>query len=1170
MYLKSIEINGFKSFAEKVSIDFKEGITSIVGPNGSGKSNVLDAILWALGEQSHKNIRAKDGIDVIFSGGKNYKPKNMAEVSLNIDNSKKILYLDFSEIKISRRIYRSGENEYYINGKKVRLKDINDLFMDTGIGKSAYSVIGQGKVEQIVMATPQELKNIIEEAAGIKKIKKKKEESQLNLKEVEDNIEKIEYIEEDVKTNLLPLQEKAEKAKKYKELYYKKNFLKKSLLKKYCFTRKNQLEGLDYKINEQKNIIENIEQLFKDESEELERINNERKKLSEIIEIKEEEYIAVKTNSDELNNEKILYNERKSNFIREKNEKKEMLSEYNSKLSETNSLYLRLKEEERQISENFYKEKMKIENFKKEEENYLKKIEVIENTIKDYKNEIMEFEIKKIKFFSDIEQNKKNEKIISTKINELKNEYKEYHKELEEKKNYIYQLNEEINIKNYQKTEKEKLIKTLNSEIINYSQKLKEIEVLKKDFEYKIQNREMKFENILNLEKNHEGFFKGVKEVLNSNISGVVGAFVSLVDIPAQYETAIQSATGNSLQDIVVEHSDIAKKCIGYLKTKNLGRASFLPLDTIKEISIKKIPNIEGVLGLASQLVNYDKKYNKIINFVLGNILIVETIDIGISIVKSNLFSGNIVSLDGEIISGSGKITGGEKVKSSIAVIFDRQREKKLISEELETIKNDYKILLNDFNNIQSKLFDKENILNENKTFFDNLENDLNNFNMNIKNETENLKTYQKKYDLINHEIKNEQENLNFTNNNIENFENKTKFYEKEIFEKNKKLKEISEELENFKILSGENNKNYSNQMILLAKHESQFMSLKEKIENFEKDIKEIDIKKNSLIDKIGKIDKEVDIITKQLLQIDEHLEDIKRKTNIYYNDIKSLKNKYKVYEDNEKDKIIQVKDIENKIIIEKNSYSKKIKEQERISIELENFEKELSEINISEEVEMITNEEEVKREINILEKNLSDMGEVNLFAIEEYDALNEKYKFISNQKKDLIDSKKSLNDLIKTIEKEIEEKFITAYTSIRNNFSYMCTEVLNNSKGDIIILDENNILDTGLELVVKFQNKKTQTLSLLSGGEKSMVAVAFIMAVFMYKPSPFTFFDEIEAALDETNTQKLIKMLKRFTDESQFILITHNKETMKESDMLYGVTMNKEIGVSKLISVEM
>lgn len=1170
MYLKSVEINGFKSFANKINIEFKDGITSIVGPNGSGKSNILDAILWALGEQSNKNIRAKSGTDVIFSGGKNYNPKNMAEVSLLIDNSSKFLLIDFSEIKITRRIYRTGENEYFINNNKVRLKDINDLFTDTGIGKEAYSVIGQGKVEQIIMSTPQELKNIIEEAAGIKKIKKKKEDSQDKLVDVKNNIEKIEYIEENVKENLLPLEEKAKKTMLFKELSSKKNKLEISLYKKKLFNIEELLKNYEIKICEKNDLIADTESSIKKENEEYNKIILEREsKQLKIIEL-EKKYNDKKVFLNNLNNNKTLYNERKSNYIRENSEKDELIIRNKEKLNKINLEINKISEKEKNLKENLNLNSGVSDSLLTEKTVLQNKLNSYEENLKTLKNKIMEIEIEKVKNTGNTEYNSKSLQIINNKIIELKKEINNYEISKDDKILEVKEINlnkknnlekiDNLNI-NLKKNKEDLLLK--NNTLSEIQNKINELKTL-------IQSNDMKLKNLDNLEKNNEGFFKGVKEVLNAGIIGVIGPVISLINIPEKFETAIESIAGNSLQDIVVEHSDVAKEAINLLKKNNLGRASFLPFDTIKDTPSKPSVKTDGVYGIASDLVKYDQKYEKIINYVLGNILIVENIDIGIDILKNKKFNGNIVSIDGEILNSSGKITGGQKFKSNISFLFDRQKEKKNIlnnninlNMKLEVFEKNTFNLNNEILTIKNlelsylseiELLIKEKVILENK-----LNVEENNFNI-----------LEKRGSLLKFELMEEEKNLFKITEDMKKNSINSENYLLNLETTKKLIKDIEEKIHITKSNIEKLNISYNDIHLIIKKDELNYNSILESIEKnleeksqIEDDLSKITIRKNYIKD-------EVNHLVKSLEQIEKDIVDNSLKIKTYFEELERLKIENNNLETFEKNKILIIKDLENKISSENNTLYRYLREKENHIDNQKEFLSFLENIGIDENIFMTENEVQTEKDISNLQVEIEKIGEINLLAINEYEELKEKYDFLLSQKQDLINSKKSLNDLIINIEKEIIEKFLEAYESIKDNFSHMCSEVLNNSKGDIIISDEKDLLNTGLELIVKFQNKKSQTLNLLSGGEKSMVAFAFIMAVFMFKPSPFTFFDEIEAALDETNTKKMIAVLKSFTNESQFILITHNKETMKESDVLYGVTMNKEIGVSKLITVEL
>ena len=1169
MYLKSIEISGFKSFAEKTKLEFKNGITSIVGPNGSGKSNILDAILWVLGEQSYKNIRAKESSDVIFSGGKGIKAKGRATVSLYIDNSDNVLDLEYTEVKISRTIYPTGENEYSINGSKARLKDIQELFLDTGIGKNAYSIIGQGKVEKIILSNPKEIRSIVEEAAGIKKFKKRKEESEQKLKSVDGDIEKIEYVEEELLENLSPLKSQAEKAEKYNELKTLLNDESIKYYKKEHFVKNNYLKGLNKSFETFETELIIMKKEFDDNEKILEEINSDREKNSNLMIAKEEEGLLLKENIEKLINSKVLFTERMSNLKKEYNEKKETYKEISEKFRLKEKKLSEIKDNKEKIENSLEIEERKfttIDNTKKESESAIKELDQKQMSIN---KEIMDEEIKKIKKQNEIEENsrKKNfaitrEKKIKSEFNELTKESEILEKDLLFKTDSIKELKEEIVDKNQQRKVKQDKIEFVK----------KEIEEIKKSSEElfrKRENRERKIKSIKFMEENHEGFYKGVKNVLNSGISGIVGPLVSILEIPKEYIQAFEAGLGGSMQDIIVENSGVAKKSIEHLKKTNGGRASFLPLDTLKIKESRKPLMNKGVIAYAFDLVKYNPYYEKAVNFALNSLLVVETIDDAINIVKSGVFRGKIVTLKGEIISGLGKITGGESVRSGVAFVFDRREEREKLQKELVTIKldiEDNSLKLNERGQLELELI---KVIDEYSKIIESKNNRVRRVEEEKAIIEKERKSKLKYIDVLKFELEEEKKSVesfeaSLYKNEYEkvNCEDKIKQLKKEIVEVSSLIAEKKNRVEEYSL-------KYSDNKIELARKRESVKNSIENIAGLEKDLAVFKEDLNKYSERVEQLQTQIKEIEANLIKFDNDYEKLNEKYQRNRKEFKEKAEFNKKYESKEKEWIVLVKDIENNILMKEDSFHKKSKEREKILIDLEIVEEKLSKFKDIDEYPLASDEKKSKENMRSLRKKIDALGVVNPLAIDDYKVLNEKVEFISIQKRDLKESKLYLENLIKDVEIEIVEQFSRAFEEINSNFSYMCRELLNESKGEIRLSDEKDVLSCGIEIMVKFKNKKYQSLTLLSGGEKSMIAVAFIMAMFMYRPSPFTFFDEIEAALDEANTKRLLALLKRFTDNTQFMLITHNKETMRSSDVLYGVTMNKEVGVSKVVSIE-
>lgn len=1170
MYLKGVEIDGFKSFAEKIKLDFTMGITSIVGPNGSGKSNILDAILWVLGEQSYKNIRAKESSDVVFSGGKNKKARTTAQVSLYIENTERELQIDDDTVKVTRKINKKGENEYYLNDNRCRLKDINELFLDTGVGKSAYSVIGQGKVERIIGASNKEIKSIIEEAASIKKIKLRKEESLKKMARVEDEIEKINLIVNELEENRERLGKQAKKAIQFKSLEKEKNQLKKGI---YSYELEENIQLLEKLGREKEELGREIQETEKELSQEvktLEELNNKSITLNQEIGVMTNENVEIKKILDKLVNDKTLYQERIKGYKREVVIKDELKASSEEKgINEKKELESLVKEMEALESEikGLQGDHLKFNDLISEKEEEKNKLEVEIEVQKEY---IMNSEVGRLKLIAELENSEKRSQTTEKKILELKEEgalYKDNIKKLEKRAQETSKKRENL------EKEIEKIDKTIEEaeeEIEKISEEINKKYNLKKEADYNLGRYKAKLENLKKLDANNEGFFKGVKEVLNGNIEGVEGAVIELLEIPEQFEKAIEVGAGGLLQDVVVRNSGIAKKCINYLKEKKGGRASFLAFDNIKTFGGKRSVKGEGkILGYGNNLVSFNEKYSKIMEFVLGNLLVVEDMDTALMVSKKKIHSGNIVTLSGELVSGSGRITGGQQLKSASSIIFERKKEIKKLTTLTNQLSSQLEKIIQEEKSLEERMESYENKLENIDDQRDSLEDRLKEARSQEKDIEHDLGKEGKKLRITEMEIKEELTYINQYTKQVATASNKKEEIEKFLEETKKKTTETRERLVEVKKEIEEINSNYSGVKVnFLNKEEKKRQLLKEidrKKETLALLKEEIEKYKNEIVE----LEEREEKLEKKLIDIEKvYIEENKK----YEDDFLEIKRKTQEKEETEKNEkkwITLIKGKEKTLYKKEISLNTLIENFEEINGRVVNLKVRLEDLIEVEELKLTKSIKEEKERLRKLEVRLSGFGGVNLLAIEEYEEAEKKYQFLLGQRNDLVSSKKSLLDLVREIEKTIENQFYIAYKEINKNFNQMCRELVNNSVGKLKLVDSENIAESGIDLLVKYPNKKTQSITLLSGGEKSMVAIAFIMALFMYKPSPFTFFDEIEAALDEINIKKLIGKLKEFTDKSQFILITHNKETMRRSDTLYGVTMNKALGESKVLSVK-
>lgn len=976
MYLKSIHAYGFKSFAEKLNIELDSGITAVVGPNGSGKSNIVDAVRWVLGEQSIRSLRASDNMtDVIFSGSKTREALNRASVSLIFDNSDHYLKSDYNEVEIKRMVYRTGENEYFINNNKVRLKDITNLFLDTGAGVDAFNIISQGSVENIINSKPDSRRMIIEEAACVLKYKKRKEESFRKLEKAKDNIEKVSLLIDELNVTVEPLKEQAEIAKVYLELKAKLKDIEIALLAEEITINNERKIVLNGELESLNKEILKLNTSSSEDNSVTEKLKLDITKLEEEINIKNAKLLEIIQSLSDLASQKQIALERQKYTLNE---------------SDIESSALRLKNEEL--------------DYKKELDIMKKDIETLENDIKE-REEV---------------SNNVKDKLLMTKI----------------RKSNLYN---DINV--------------INKKIY--------------DTENKINILESNLENDNRLPNS-------VKQILSLKEKGICNTIGKLVTCMSTYSIALETALGFNANFIVVENEFVAKKCINYLKENRSGRATFFPLNIIKpksiDIDTKNIlQNIDGFVGILSDLITFDKKYENIITNQLGNVIVAKDIDSLNEIGKIINYKYRIVSLDGEILHSGGSITGGN-AKNNYSAIIDKKN--------LEDLKIEFQKLKNMLKTSEANLSEAEEEYSKLETESLNKERDVI-----VRKET----------------LSSKMSSLNSLNGKYENVLNELKG-----------LDGIKNNLLDKEIVS-----------ILEAYNEK-------------------DLEKNSMSKELSKLKEKKDILTNELNDVEQ----VARQNNFLANKIKS--------------------DIHEKEL-----------ELSKIDIILDNNLENLSEnYNITYEkahldYQLDTNYNNAKKQIIEYKRELSRLGEVNTGAISEYERLSTRYNFLFEQREDLEKSVNSLVEVIEEMDKIMIERFKETYDKINEQFNMTFKKLFKGGYGSLKLTDPTDLLNTGVEIVAEPPGKKLNSIALLSGGEKTLTAIALIFAILNTKTVPFCVFDEVEAALDEANVDMFGKYLQDKKNKSQFILITHKKRTMEYADTLYGITM-QESGVSKIVSVKL
>lgn len=977
MHLKSIRAFGFKSFADKIDLDIKKGITAVVGPNGSGKSNIVDAVRWVLGEQSVKSLRGTDAMsDVIFSGSKTRPAHTRAYVALLFDNSDHYLNSEFSDVEIKRVIYNTGENEYFINNSKVRLKDVTDLFLDTGAGNDSFNIISQGSVSDIINSKPEMRRVIFEDAAGVLKYKKRKEVSLKKLEKTKENIARIRLVIEELEKSVNPLKKQSEIAKKY--LSFKEELKKIEIA---LIASDISAINIDYKKikTEVDSLERELSQMNSNNSEDnskLEKLKLENLKLDEAITLKNNEYIKLTENLASLEAEKLVTMERKK---------------YDTNQDNLSEVLLKLKEEQLSLKKEMATEKVKLD---------------------DIISDIKEKSIEKDSVDNSIIMDKVKKNTLATKIND-------YQKSILVLENKIEILNDNI--------------------------------------------------------QNSSKMPGAVRSILNNmRLHGVHNTIGNVIETENMYSVAIDTALGAASNFIVVDNQETTKECINYLKTNNLGRATFFPINIIKakninSSDIEKIKNHKGFVNVANFLVKYDKEYDDIIKNQLGNVVVVRDMDALNDIGRILDYKYRIVSLDGEILYSGGSVTGGS-FKNSTSALSDKLK----------------------LNEMQEELEIK-------KTQLENLNREFREFN-------DNFSVLETKEGELAKQLINLNEILNTRTNKIRGLEDAI----------NKKELEIkgNEEI-------GDN---------------------------------KLDVKLVSILEESNQVASEKDIAFGEL-------EKLKKQKSELSLEISEVENKY------------------HKVNLEFNRVQTALKEKEiklgKYDVRLDNLLLELSE-NYSltyeyacSNYELDMPEDIARIKVDALKKDIQKLGEVNIGSISEYERVSERYDFLVKQSTDLEDSSLELNNIISEMDKIMIEKFKDTFEKISVEFNQVFKKLFKGGRGSLKLTTPEDILNTGIEIEAEPPGKKLNSIGLLSGGEKTLTAIAVLFAILNVKPSPFCILDEVEAALDEANVDTFGKYLQEKKDKSQFILITHKKRTMEYADVLYGITM-QESGVSKIVSVNL
>ena len=1180
MYLKRLELQGFKSFADKTVLEFKPGITAVIGPNGSGKSNISDSIRWVLGEQSMKSLRGAKSEDIIFAGTQNRKSLGFAEASIVIDNTDGELPVEYAEVIVTRKIYRSGETGYFINKTPCRLKDILELFMDTGIGKDGYSIIGQGKIDEILSNKSEDRRHIFEEAAGIVKYRARKSESEKKLEQTKLNLLRINDILSEIETGLDPLRIQSEKAKRFLELHESLKDIEVGLFIHNIETYKEKLE----QVVEDLKILENQKS---DEEEKLNNIQNKKgtlkKQIDELIEeIEKCQNIGFEsTNQIEkinseigISNEKILHNkennERLLSEIEDSKQKiKDLQEEKDTKKQKKDSLFSNKEKFEKELEEKEAELSKLTKGLSTKELEIEAKKQVIEkNTDLKYEKNI---EISSLD--ANFENIEKRQKSIKTEIQETVSELdrtrtqkqdmsKEFQKIESEKNSATKELEENSN----KKEKIENKIKEFNEQIDKMS------------YELRMKDSRQKF--LIETEKEKEGYAKAVKLLLtdcdkNADLNkGVHGIIANLISVDKKYETAIEMTLGGMLQNIVTDNEEVAKKLVNHLRANNMGRASFLPITSIKGSKIDKIKGkFPGVIGVAADLVKFDKKYTQIVYNLLGRTVIVDNMDTGIALAKENKYGFRIVTIQGDIINASGAITGGSVTQKTVNIL-GRGREIENLAKEIGVLQNkisetkrskqDYEESISEFVEDSKELDEKIQQINivyaTEKQKMLSVEEQI----LRLENTLSKLRNENEKIENQKADIKNQKQNIQ---NSVEDLE-------KEINELSIVIKEFAEaNSENQKYID-DLNFDITNLKISVSSFDESGSSIDEIIERIDKDIENYNNAITVKNDQIEDLKREDIELKEKIESLKNQIIEIKNSVSTSTEKIEQLKldrvNKNEELNKIEKDITDQfnlLEDLKGNLV---KIDVKKTKLEQDIDLVVNNLweEYELTPNNAT-DYKKVENVQTTQKEVNDIRSEIKDLGSINVDSIEEYKKTKERYDFMCEQRLDLENTISKLRKMISEITDTMKKQFVEKFKLINKNFNEVFVELFGGGKAELILEDEDNVLECGIDIKAQPTGKKLQNMMLLSGGEKAFTAIALLFAILKINPAPFCILDEIEAALDDVNVYRYAEYLKKFCSDTQFLVITHRKGTMEAADTVYGVTM-EENGISKLLSMKL
>ncbi|OQO41871.1 chromosome segregation protein SMC [Enterococcus hirae] len=1179
MYLKRIEIAGFKSFADKTVIDFENSVTAVVGPNGSGKSNITEAIRWVLGEQSAKSLRGGKMPDIIFAGSDSRKPLNVAEVTVLLDNSDHYLPLDYQEISVTRRYRRTGESDFFINKQPCRLKDIQELFLDSGLGKESFSIISQGKVEAIFSSKPEDRRGIFEEAAGVLKYKQRKKKAEQKLFETEDNLSRVQDIIYELQEQLTPLAEQSEIAKKFLQLKEELTQTDIALMiteinvaKKEWEEKQTQLTQFNQELTKLATHIQSQEAVLSEK-------RKQNAKKDRQIEKGQQSLLALSERLKQAEGQKDVLIERTKHTQKSTQEYQASLAEAQKKVAHFEELQEKLTKETTEKETEIQEAQQQLMKTQQELEKYQKSTKELLSELRDQ--------------YVDLMQEQANVG------NELKYLERQYLQETSKSKQTLAKQSEveaSVLALSSQKQELSEKQANLQQALVKNQHELEEVQTKGKTVQTKLTNEQPKMYQLMNqvqqlqarqkslqeIQENYFGFYQGVRLVLQhkQQLSGIVGAVAELIDVPSSFTLAIETALGGAAQHVIVENEHDARQAITYLKKQRGGRATFLPLTTIKPRQLpahvlSQAAAVDGFLGIASEQVTFPAEIQTVVHNLLGTILLAKDLTSANAIAQTIRYQYRVVSLEGDVMNAGGSMTGGANKRGNQGSLFSQKQELKQLTAEYEQadqqLQNQEKIV----QELQTKVADLSQKQEKLRTQNEQLRFEEQEITNQLQNITNDLARFEKEKQLSNFETRELQQF-------IETYQKQQAELTARQKEIEQQRQQIDEEIKSLNQESDQMEEKRSQVQARKAQEQADLAVLKEQFNHLQIQLRGARVQKNEALERQTSLEQQLATLTADFSDHEITEESLASQITELAQQREELQAELVAVKEQRERTQKEIDQLET-VLAEKNQQQKQqLTEQSKLEVQ-----KDRAEMLLDHQLSYLQTEYQISFEkavtdyqptsdivssrtkVAVLKEQIADLGPVNIRSIEQFEQVNERHTFLATQRDDLLSAKNQLFETMEEMDAEVRARFKEVFEAIRQEFKVVFPNMFGGGRAELVLTDPSDLLKTGIEIEVQPPGKKLQSLSLLSGGERALTAIALLFSIIRVCPVPFCILDEVEAALDEANVKRFGRYLSDFQDDTQFIVVTHRKGTMVAADVLYGVTM-QESGVSKIVSVRM